>query len=96
MHAQVWPVVSLINYRYIPLRLRVLFVNAIALFWCGPCITISFLAHCQPVDALNEASYVCLQVDIPQPAVADIRHYLAEACYMSPRAHACMQHPAPL
>ena len=34
---QVWPIVSLVNYRYIPLRLRVLFVNAVALFWCVSC-----------------------------------------------------------
>lgn len=30
---QVWPIVSLINYRYVPVQFRVLFANVIALFW---------------------------------------------------------------
>ena len=30
---QLWPVVSFINYTYVPLRLRVLVVNVVALFW---------------------------------------------------------------
>lgn len=30
---QVWSVVSLINYRFVPLQFRVLFANIVALFW---------------------------------------------------------------
>lgn len=30
---KVWPLVSLINYRYIPVQFRVLFANVVALFW---------------------------------------------------------------
>jgi len=30
---KVWPIASLINYRFIPLQFRVLFINVIALFW---------------------------------------------------------------
>lgn len=30
---KVWPLVTLINYRFVPLQLRVLFANIVALFW---------------------------------------------------------------
>lgn len=30
---QLWPLASFINYRFVPLRLRVLFVNVVAFFW---------------------------------------------------------------
>lgn len=30
---QVWPVASLVNYRFVPLKLRVLFANMVALCW---------------------------------------------------------------
>lgn len=30
---QLWPLVSLINYKYVPLKLRVLVMQAIAFFW---------------------------------------------------------------
>jgi hypothetical protein len=30
---QVWPLAGLINYRYIPLQYRVLFINLVALCW---------------------------------------------------------------
>ncbi|BDA42748.1 Peroxisomal membrane protein PMP22 [Coccomyxa sp. Obi] len=30
---RLWPLASLINYAYVPLRLRVLFVNVVAFFW---------------------------------------------------------------
>jgi peroxisomal membrane protein 2 len=30
---KVWPLVSLINYRYVPVQFRVLFANVVALFW---------------------------------------------------------------
>ncbi len=33
IHLQLWPVVSLINYKYVPLKLRVLVMQAIAFFW---------------------------------------------------------------
>jgi len=33
MAVQVWPLASLINYKFVPLRLRVLFVNMVAFFW---------------------------------------------------------------
>jgi peroxisomal membrane protein 2 len=29
----VWPLAGLINYRYIPLQYRVLFINLVALCW---------------------------------------------------------------
>ena len=31
---RLWPLASWITYQYIPLRLRVLFVNIVAFFWC--------------------------------------------------------------
>jgi len=31
---RLWPLASWITYQYIPLRLRVLFVNVVAFFWC--------------------------------------------------------------
>lgn len=30
---KLWPLASLVNYRFVPLKLRVLFVNIVALFW---------------------------------------------------------------
>lgn len=33
MLLQLWPLVSLINYKYVPLKLRVLVMQAIAFFW---------------------------------------------------------------
>lgn len=30
---KVWPLAALINYRYVPLKLRVLFVNLVAFCW---------------------------------------------------------------
>lgn len=30
---QLWPLVSLLNYKYVPLKLRVLVMQAIAFFW---------------------------------------------------------------
>ena len=33
VHLQLWPLVSLINYKYVPLKLRVLVMQAIAFFW---------------------------------------------------------------
>ena len=30
---QLWPLVSLINYKYVPLKLRVLVMQALAFFW---------------------------------------------------------------
>jgi hypothetical protein len=38
---QLWPLASFINYKVVPLRLRVLFVNVVAFFWCasGSCLS---------------------------------------------------------
>lgn len=32
---KLWPAAAMFNYRYIPLNLRVLFLNLIALGWCA-------------------------------------------------------------
>ena len=32
---RLWPLASWVTYQYIPLRLRVLFVNVVAFFWCA-------------------------------------------------------------
>lgn len=30
---QLWPMVALINHKYVPLQFRVLFINIVAVFW---------------------------------------------------------------
>ena len=30
---QVWPLAALINYKFVPLQFRVLFINFVAMFW---------------------------------------------------------------
>ena len=33
-HSQLWPLASLINYKFVPLQFRVLFANIVSVFWC--------------------------------------------------------------
>ena len=33
---KLWPAAAMFNYRYVPLNLRVLFLNIVALGWCAP------------------------------------------------------------
>ena len=46
---RLWPLASWITYQYIPLRLRVLFVNVVAFFWCASSTPSSSLAYCKVV-----------------------------------------------
>ncbi len=34
---QLWPLASLVNYRFVPVKLRVLFVNCVAFLWYVLC-----------------------------------------------------------
>lgn len=35
---KLWPAAAMFNYRYVPLNLRVLFLNFVALGWCAVCL----------------------------------------------------------
>ena len=45
---RLWPLASWVTYQYIPLRLRVLFVNVVAFFWYAFYIPprLHWLCHC--------------------------------------------------
>jgi hypothetical protein len=33
---KLWPAASMLNYRFVPLNYRVLYLNVVALIWCDP------------------------------------------------------------
>ena len=50
---QLWPLASLINYRFVPVKLRVLFVNCVAFLWYAlrlmpPALSYDVAYHCCP------------------------------------------------
>lgn len=44
---KLWPLAAFFNYRYVPLKLRVLFVNVVAFCWCGPNFAIPVQRMCR-------------------------------------------------
>lgn len=72
---RVWPLASFLNYRFVPLQLRVLFVNLVALCWCvgaalagwGEASQAAMGMQCMSVRAQSHASHAltCLQLAGP-------------------------------
>jgi hypothetical protein len=60
---KLWPAAAMFNYRFVPLHLRVLFLNAVALGWCAPTHT------CQVLKYFND-SVIDTTVSVPHPFCA--------------------------
>ena len=74
---RLWPLASWVTYQYIPLRLRVLFVNVVAFFWyvflplhsCIGCTTASLA----PKMARSHDCAVCPETSTGQLSTVDVR-----------------------
>lgn len=75
---QLWPLVSLINYKYVPLKLRVLVINVVALFWYGMIACPVMHLHLLLPQHCLHACCCWAQVYLSESAVPHVGHHMAE------------------